>query len=124
MRRRVSLTLAAAGLLAAGIAACGGAPAPLSTPPPGAVVVTAQGNAFVSGPYTAPADVAFTLFLVNKDGEPHNARIWNAANVSVHPGAIVQGPGAKAEQVPALPAGTYRLTCDIHPEMSAPLNVQ
>lgn len=124
MRGRFSLTLAAAGLLAAAVAGCGGAPAPLPTPPPGAVVVTAQGNAFVSGPYTAPADAAFTLFLVNKDGEPHNVRIWDAANVSVYAGANIQGPAAKAEQVPALPAGTYRLTCDIHPEMTGELNVQ
>ena len=64
------------------------------------------------------------MFLVNKDGEPHNARLWNAANVSVFAGAIVQGSAAKAEQVPALSAGTYRMTCDIHPEMTAQLNVQ
>ena len=124
MRGRARFLLAVAGLLAATVAACGGAPAPLPTPPPGAVVVTAQGNAFVSGPYTAPADAAFTLFLVNKDGEPHNVRIWDAANVSVFAGALVQGPGAKAEQVPALSAGTYRFTCDIHPDMAAQLNVQ
>lgn len=124
MRGHASLTLAAAGLLAATVTACSGTPAPLPTPPPGAVVVTAQGTAFVSSPYTAPADVAFTLFFVNRDNEPHNVRIWDAANASVYPGEIIQGPAAKVEQVRALPAGTYRFTCDIHPGMTAQLNVQ
>jgi plastocyanin len=124
VRRRAPFLLAAAGLLAAAVCACGGAPAPLPTPPPGAVVVTAQTNVFVSSPYTAPADAAFTLFLLKNDAEPHNARIWNAAGETVHPGAIVQGRSAKAEQVPALPAGVYRLTCDIHPDMTGQLNVQ
>ena len=124
MRRRAPLALAAAGLLAAAVAACGGAPVLLPTPPPGAVVIAAQGTAFVSRPYTAPADTAFTLFFENRDNEPHNVRVWNAANESVYSGEIVQGPAAKVEQVPALPAGTYRLTCDIHPDMTAELNVQ
>ena len=123
MRSRAPLTLAAAAFVAAALTACG-APAPLPTPPPGALVITAQGTAFVSGPYTAPADVAFTLFLENHDNEPHNVRIWNAAGASVFPGEIIQGPAAKAEEVPALPAGTYRITCDIHPEMTAELTVQ
>lgn len=116
MRRRAALSLAAAGLLAAAVAACG-APAPLPTAPPGAVIVTAQGTAFVETHITAPADAAFTLFFVNHDNEPHNVRIWNAAGASVYPGEIIQGPAAKVEAVPALPAGTYRITCDIHPGM-------
>ena len=124
MRGRAPFLLGAAGLLAAALAGCGGTPAPLPTPPPGAVVITAQGTAFVSTPYTAPADAAFTLFFLNKDNEPHNVRIWNAAGASVHPGEIIQGPAAKAEEVPALPAGAYRLTCDIHPGMTAELTVQ
>jgi plastocyanin len=78
----------------------------------------------VSAPYTAPADAAFTLFLENHDNEPHNVHIWNAAGASVYPGEVIQGPAAKAEDVPALPAGTYRLTCDIHPGMTAELTVQ
>jgi len=124
VKGRAPLLLAAAGLLAAAVVGCGGAPAPMATPPPGAVVITAQGTAFVSGPYTAPADAAFTLFFVNKDNEPHNARIWNATGASVYPGEIIQGPAAKAEEVPALAAGTYRLTCDIHPGMTAELTVR
>ncbi|HEY8135174.1 MAG TPA: cupredoxin domain-containing protein, partial [Candidatus Limnocylindrales bacterium] len=127
VRGRAPLTLAAlgaAGLLVAALAACGGAPAPLPTPPPGAVIITAQGTAFVSPPYTAPANAAFTLFFENRDNEPHNVRVWDAANASVYTTEIIQGPAAKAEQVPALPAGTYRLTCDIHPDMTAQLNVQ
>ena len=123
MRGRAALSLAAAGVLAAAVVACG-APAPLPTPPPGAVVITAQGTAFTSTTYTAPAGAAFTLFLENHDNEPHNVHIWNAAGASVYPGEVVQGPAAKAEEVPALPAGTYRISCDIHPAMTAQLTVQ
>ena len=118
MRRR-ALGLSGGLIMAAALVGCGGAPAPLPTPPPGAVVVTTQGTAFVATPYTAPADTAFTLFFQNRDNEPHNLRVWNAAGASVYAGEIIQGPAAKVESVPALPAGTYRLTCDIHPGMSA-----
>jgi plastocyanin len=88
------------------------------------VVVTAQGNAFIPAQVTAPADAAFTLFLVNKDGEPHNARIWDAAGTSVFAGEHFTGPAAKAEQIPALAAGTYRISCDIHPDMTGQLVAQ
>lgn len=105
------------------IVGCGAA-APLPTPPPGAVVVTAQGNRFVPAAYSAPANEAFTLFVENRDVEPHNVRIWDATGATVFPGEVIAGPAAKAESVPALPAGTYRLTCDIHPGMTAELTVQ
>lgn len=124
MRGRASLTLGAAGLLAAAIAGCGGAPAPLPTPPPGAVVITAQGNVFAPAQVTAPAGVAFTLFFENRDKEPHNVRLWDAAGAMVFPGEIFPGPAAKVESVPALAAGTYRITCDIHPDMTAQLVAQ
>jgi plastocyanin len=121
--RPAALTLAAAALMAATVTACGAA-APLPTAPPGAVVITAQGNAFAPAQVAAPAGEQITLFLENRDNEPHNVRVWDAAGSSVYAGELVQGRTAKVESVPALPAGTYHFTCDIHPEMTGQLEVQ
>ena len=122
MRLRFALTLYAAGVLT--IAACGGPAAPLATAPPGAVIVVAQGTAFTTQNVTAPANAAFTLFFENRDSEPHNVRLWDAAGAIVFPGEIVTGPIALVETVPALPAGAYRMTCDIHPDMTGQLVAQ
>jgi plastocyanin len=96
----------------------------LPTPPPGAVVITVQGNAFITQHVTTPADEAFTLFFENHDNEPHNVRIWDAAGTSVAVTEIFSGPAARTIDVVALATGTYRLTCDVHPEMTAELVVQ
>jgi plastocyanin len=106
------------------VAGCGGPAAPLPTAPPGAVVVVAQGTAFVTQNVSAPADAAFTLFFENRDNEPHNVRLWDATGTSVFPGEIVTGPTAIVESVSALPAGTYRMSCDIHSEMTGQLIAQ
>jgi plastocyanin len=108
-------------LLAGALVACGGPAAPLPTAPPGAVVVVAQGTAFTTRDVSAPANAPFTLFFENRDHEPHNVRIWDATGATVFPGEIVTGPTAILESVPALPAGTYRFTCDIHPDMAGQL---
>jgi plastocyanin len=123
VRRRPSLTLAAAGALAAALAACGGPSAPLPTAPPGAVVISAQGTNYTTAHVTAPAGAAFTLFFENHDNEPHNVRIWDAAGGSVFAGQIATGPAAITESVTALAPGSYRFTCDIHPSMSGELTV-
>ncbi len=111
------------GLVRAALAGCG-APAPLPSPPPGAIVIAAEHTAYAGSSFTAPAGVAFTLFFENRDNEPHNVRFWDAAGQSVFSGEIIQGPAAKVEPVPALAPGTYRITCDIHPDMTAQLVAQ
>lgn len=99
-------------------AACGASPAlPIPSPPPGAVVVTAAATKFVEQSVDAPAGASFQLFFENRDTEPHNVRIWDASGASVFAGEIFNGPAARVETVDAISAGTYRLTCDIHPEM-------
>ncbi|MEP7361416.1 MAG: cupredoxin domain-containing protein [Chloroflexota bacterium] len=101
-----------------------GAPAPVVTPPPGAVVVIAEGTTFTTTHVTAPANVAFTLWLDNRDHELHNVHIFDASNASVFPGKMFTGPDARTEQVPPLTPGTYTFKCDIHPTMTGELLVQ
>ena len=121
MRRRAPAFFGSALILTAALAACGGAPAPIPTPPPGAVVVIAQGTAFTTQNVTAPAATAFTLFFENRDAELHNVHISDAAGASVFMGQTFTGPKALVEQVPALAAGTYRFVCDVHPGMAGQL---
>lgn len=106
------------------LTACGGASTPLPTAPPGSVVITSQGTAFTTRNVTAPAGVAFTLFFENRDRELHNVHISDAAGATVFTGQAFTGPDSRAEQVPALAAGTYRFICDIHPDMAGQLVAQ
>ena len=124
MRRRPPWWLGGGLIMAAALAACGGAPAPIGTPPPDAVVVTAQGTAFTTQHVTVPASEPFTLWLDNLDNEVHNVHIWDAAGASVYTGQFLTGPAARTELVPPLTPGTYRFTCDIHPGMAGQLVAQ
>jgi plastocyanin len=99
-------------------------PVSVPTPPPGAVVVVADNTAFTAPTVTAPAGEAFTVFFENRESEQHNVRIWDAANTSLAATEIFGGPAARTLDVAALAAGTYRLTCDVHPEMTAQLVAQ
>lgn len=102
------------------LAACG-ASAPMSTPPPGAIVVTAEHEAFTTPSVIAPAGAAFTIFFENLDTSQHNVRIWKG-ETSLAATEIFGGPGARTLDVPALDPGDYRITCDIHPSMLAALS--
>ncbi len=121
MRGHVPFSLAAAGVLAAAVAACGGAPAPALTPPADAVAITAQGTAFTTQHVTAPASAPLTLWFYNKDNELHNVHIWDASGASVFAGEPFTGPDARTALVPALTPGTYEFKCDIHPGMTGQL---
>jgi plastocyanin len=109
-------------VLAALVVGCG-APAPTTTPPPGAVVIVAQGTAFTTQNVTAPANAAFTLWFNNRDSELHNVQIWDF-DMTVFTGQTFTGPAAKSEQVQALAPGTYKFTCLIHPQMTGELVAQ
>ena len=126
MRVRAGATLAtfvALATLATLVAACG-APAPVVTPPPGAVVITAQGTAFTTHHVTAPAGVDFTLWFENRDHELHNVHIRHGSGSNLFYGQTFTGPEARTETVPAIPPGTYTFICDIHPTMTGELVVQ
>lgn len=137
----VAIVLASAGL----VVGCGPSPAPATavpsaagptdvvpTPvvtavptaegPQGDVVLTAENIAFTEPQVTAPAGVAFTLQLVNKDaGIPHGVEILDGAGRSVYRSEIVAGPAAPLFNVPALEASTYTFLCPVHPNMTGTL---
>ena len=109
-------------LLATLAAGCGGSSPAAGTPPPGAVIVSAENILFVPGSVNAPAGEAFVLYFDNRDTVPHNAKLVDSSGQTiVGGGEPFTGPSARAVDVPALAAGTYKFLCDVHPEMSAVL---
>jgi plastocyanin len=100
--------------------ACTSGPAgPPPTAPSGGAVVTAQGVAFDRTQLAVPAGRSFPLLFENRDGAPHNVRIYDDAGAQpLFVGEIFGGPSSRTYEVPAIPAGTHRFRCDVHPEMS------
>jgi plastocyanin len=121
---RFAVALFAITMFASLVGCASSPPAPMPTPPPGAVVVAADNVAFATASVSAPAGTPFTVFFENRESEPHNVRVWDAANATLGATEIVGGPAARTLDVVALVPGTYRLTCDIHPEMTAQLLVE
>lgn len=116
---RPRAALALLGLLLA-IAACGGPASPPPTYPPGAIVVTTENRTFGTSELIVPADSAFPLVLVNKDGDPHNIAIRTERGFD---GELIfrHDPIAASTvvlQVGPIPAGTYYFICEVHPEMN------
>ena len=106
-----------AALVLAVVAGCGSSSPPAGTPPADAVVVTSVNSEFVPGSVAAPAGEAFALYFDNRDTVPHNTRVVDTAGATIVAGELFTGPSARVTQVPALAAGTYRILCDIHPDM-------
>jgi plastocyanin len=68
--------------------------------------------------YTAPAGQPFKVELDNQDnGIPHDVSIRDAANTELYKSDIVTGPTSGTFDVPAIPAGDYKLICTIHPTL-------
>jgi plastocyanin len=121
---------------AAGAPATSTAPAasePASAaPPPGSPVangatlqIAAQNIEFDTNHLDAPAGQAFTLEFDNNDpGIPHNVEIKDATGASRFKGQIITGPMKVSYEIPALDAGTYMFTCDVHPNMTGTLTVK
>jgi plastocyanin len=101
------------------VAAAGSAaPASSQAAPNADAVVTAQNTAFEEAAITIPAGRPFTLALDNKDTLPHNVVLEDASGKKVFDGDIVTGPAVKVYDVPAIPAGTYKFVCAVHPNMT------
>jgi plastocyanin len=95
----------------------GGSPAP-SAGPPGQISIVAQNIKFDVTTLSAPADKPFTISFDNKDaGTPHDVDILDASGAKVFDGKDFPGPKVMVYDVPALPAGTYKFECSIHPSL-------
>ena len=103
------------------LAACtAGTAPPLVTPDvPGGVPLAASGTAFDRSTVGVPANRAFSLVFVNRDGDQHNVSISAAGGgAPVFVGEIFGGPAIRVYAVPALAAGRYTFRCDVHTEMT------
>jgi plastocyanin len=98
----------------------GASPGPSAAPsgPPGGIAITAQNVKFSVDKLSAPADKPFQVAFDNKDaGVSHDFDILDASGKKVFDGKDFPGPAQKTYDVPALPAGTYKFECSIHPAL-------
>jgi plastocyanin len=116
--RRAGAGLVVLGSVLLGCAASAGAGGPPPSAPPGGAVITAQGIAFDRTELALPAGRPFPLLLENRDGPPHNVTIYDDLDAPLFVGDVFGGPGSRIYEVPALPSGTHKFRCDVHPEMS------
>ena len=105
-----------------------GSSAPASEAPGGPaadVTVEAKGVAFVQASWTGPADTPFTIAFDNEDsGTPHNIQLADAARAVVWKGGIFNGVETRVYDVPALAAGIYTFSCNVHPTMTGTATLQ
>ena len=114
--RQAGILLAGTVLVACTAAAGAGGPPPSS--PTGGAVITAQNIAFDRGQLAVPAGRPFQLLFENREGAPHNVRIYDDVDQPLFVGEIFGGPGSRTYEVPAIPAGTHQFRCDVHPDMA------
>jgi plastocyanin len=118
-RIRGGAILLLAGSLLAGCGASGGSDAAVPSAPAGGVAMTARNTAFDRGQLDVPAGRPFELLFENHEGAPHNIRIYDdGVDQPLFVGETFSGPGSRTYQVPAIPAGTHKFRCDVHPQMS------
>ena len=114
---RIGAILLAASLLASCTTAGAGGPAPSA--PAGGAVITAANTAFDRTTLDVPAGQPFKLLFESREGAPHNVRIYGEnVDQALFVGEVFGGPGSRTYEVPAIPSGTYRFRCDVHPDMA------
>ncbi|MGI8777515.1 MAG: cupredoxin domain-containing protein [Acidimicrobiales bacterium] len=81
------------------------------------VSISADNLEYDKGCLAVPANRDFTINFDNREGLPHNVVILKDAGSSdsLFSGSIVTGPKKVAYAVKAMPAGTYRFHCSVHP---------
>jgi plastocyanin len=99
-----------------GPSASGGSGSPGASGAPGTVTIVAEGVKFTTPDVSAPANKDFTITFDNRDpSTPHNVVILGADGSKVFEGQTITGPKLQVYQVKALPAGSYKFECSIHP---------
>ena len=112
----VAVVLAAAALGGCGPGKSEGPP---PTMPPGGVAIFAESLEFDTQRLEVPAGISFGLLFENREGAPHNVRIYDeGAPDPLFAGEVFSGPATRLYEVPALPPGTHRFRCDVHPAMA------
>jgi plastocyanin len=110
------------GIVLAGCTSAAGITGPPPSAPLGGAVIVAQGVAFDRARLVVPAGTSFALLFENRDGVLHNVTIYDeAGGQPLFVGEVFAGPGSRSYAVPAIPAGTHRFRCDVHPQMSGTL---
>jgi plastocyanin len=80
------------------------------------VALEASELAFDARRLAAPADERFALRFANDSSVAHNVSIYDLDGEPLFTGDIFTGPQVMEYAIPALPAGRYEFTCDVHPE--------
>ncbi|MGK2849311.1 MAG: cupredoxin domain-containing protein [Candidatus Limnocylindrales bacterium] len=130
----VGFRLVMAMLLVLTAAACGAAPSPSPSPSPGLasapsvrIDLVAANIEFQPAAVAIPAGTDFVVHLDNRDaGVPHNVALLADANftTTLAKGEIVNGPAVVDLAIAGLIPGSYRLMCEVHPNMVADLTVE
>jgi cytochrome c oxidase subunit II len=93
------------------------APAPSGAAAGPTIPLTAEGIKFDQSTLTAPA-AGFTIHFDNKDaGTSHDVDILDSSGKKVVDDKDFPGPAVMDYHVPALPPGTYKFECSIHPAL-------
>ncbi len=93
------------------------APAPSGAAAGPSIPLTAQNVKFDQSTLTAPT-TGFTIHLDNKDaGIPHDVQILDGTGTRVTNDKAITGPAVTDYSIPALPAGSYKFECSIHPTL-------
>jgi mono/diheme cytochrome c family protein/plastocyanin len=99
----------------------GGTPAPQATLGPGATIdkLTAENIAYSPLTLDAPANKAFGIDFTMKDAGVggHDADILDSTGKKIVDNPVVSEPGETTYVIPALPAGTYKYQCSVHPSV-------
>jgi plastocyanin len=119
LRLRVAVALFLSGAVLVGCGPSAGAGGPPPTAPTGGAVITADRLAFDRQVLEVPAERPFQLVFGNREGAPHNVRIFDEGiDQPLFVGEVFGGPGSRTYEVPSIPSGSHRFRCDVHPEMS------
>ncbi|MFN8631241.1 MAG: cupredoxin domain-containing protein [Chloroflexota bacterium] len=105
----------------------GSAPAPSQGGGAGGTVVdiTALNVDWTTKDVTAPANAPFKIHFDNQDAStPHNIVIKDGQGQQFLSTDLLTGPATADYEVPALAAGTYQFTCQVHPNMIGTLTVK